>query len=100
MRLRCPVRQHILSQLLTREWFDARYVGLSLSGGLTRNIGLQRRSLLNGKQRSSVGPVQDKEEILLDDLSHGVQHPAVVLHRKEYRVGGKVTIPYVVMDTL
>src|SRR4051812_1937061 len=100
MRLRCPVRQHILGQLLTAEWFDTRYIGLGLSGDLTRNIALQRRALLNRKQRPSVRPVEHEQETLLADLCHRIHLPAVVLYGQQHWVSGKVTIPYVVVDTL
>src|SRR5947209_929553 len=91
MRLGCAVRQEFLVELLPGKWLNRHWVWLGLGGRLTRNIGLQHRTLLNGEERRAVCPVKDEEEALFTDLRHGISHFAVVFHGEQHGVRGEVT---------
>ena len=64
------------------------------------HVGLGHRPLFDGPQRLAGHAIEHPDEALLADLRHDVDRLAVVPHGQQFRRGGVVVIPDVVVDHL
>src|SRR5260370_25402327 len=99
--LRAEERAEIVHRKsLPRERRRLRRERLHVPGRLARHVGGGHAALFDGPQRLAGHAVEHPYESLLADLRHGVDGLAVVMHGEEFRGGGVVVVPNVVVDEL
>ena len=98
--LRCPCRQKVFGQPLSREGLRLDRERLCLGRVFAGNAAGRNLPVFDRKQRRAVGSIEQKQEALLGGLRHGVDRPAVTLHRDERRRRWKIPVPQVVLDRL
>ncbi len=92
--------EKILGEQLAREW--RRFCGQTLlrRGLLSRHIARRIIPALEGKQRLSVGAIEEKDEALFGRLGHGLDSLSFAVHGHQHWRRGKIAIPNVVPHSL